>query len=200
MSLSLLQKQRARRVAGVVSEVLAPIVLVVADAFAVAIHAEGMPKGALLGLVAAFFAGGLPYAFVRVRVRSGQLVDRDVSRREQRPLVMILVLASVGSGLLVLRLLDAPRQLFALLAAMAAGMAVSLAISLFWKVSLHSAVAGGSVTALAALIDIRLLALSPLVGLVGWARVEVQAHTAAQVAVGALVGAIVGGGVAALIG
>jgi len=38
-------------------------------------------------------------------------------------------------GLVILRLLHAPRDLFALMVAMVAGMAITLLVSTFWKIS-----------------------------------------------------------------
>jgi membrane-associated phospholipid phosphatase len=40
-----------------------------------------------------------------------------------------------------------------------------------------------------------LLLLWPLVGLVGWSRVRLGDHTVAQVAIGAVVGGLVAGGI-----
>ncbi len=67
------------------------------------------------------------------------------------------------------------------------------AITLRWKVSVHSAITAGAVAVLAAVYGPWAGLLAPLVVLVGWSRVRLRCHTAAQVAVGALVGAGVGG-------
>jgi membrane-associated phospholipid phosphatase len=148
-------------------------------------------RGLALGLIAVFFAGGLPYGLVLIGVRRGRLTDHHISRREQRPPVMAIALVSVVSGLLVLRWLDAPRALFALMAAMVAGLIVALVITSFWKISIHAATAAGTVASLAILVSPWWLIASPLVVLTGWARVEIRDHTPVQVLVGSIVGAVV---------
>jgi membrane-associated phospholipid phosphatase len=82
-------------------------------------------------------------------------------------------------------------MLVALLGAMAAGLAASLLVNLFWKLSLHTAVMAGAVAILGVMFGPPLLVLAPLVGLVGWSRVEVGDHSSAQVAAGAGLGAAV---------
>jgi membrane-associated phospholipid phosphatase len=185
--------------ARLVTEVMSPVVLIVVVTLIVAVHSAGAVRGMALGLVAFFFAGGLPYGLVLIGVRRGLLTDHHISRREQRPLIMAIALASVVAGLVVLRWLDAPRALFALVVAMVAGLVVALAITSFWKISIHAASAAGTVACLAILVSPWWLFLAPLVVLTGWARVEVRDHTPVQVSVGAIVGAGVAAGVLLLV-
>jgi len=127
--------------ARLVTEVMSPAVPVVVVIFIVAVHSAGAGRGLLLGLVAAFFSAGFPYGVVLIGVRRGRLTDHHISRREQRPRMMAIALASLAAGLLLLFWLDAPRALFALVASMVAGLAVTLAVTSFWKISIHAAVA-----------------------------------------------------------
>jgi len=193
------QGDTRRRIARLVTEVMSPVVLIVVVSLIVAVHSAGAGRGLALGLVAVFFVGGFPYALVLIGVRRGLLTDHHISRREQRPRIMAIALASAVAGLVVLRWLDAPRALFALLAAMVAGVAVALAVTSFWKISIHAASAAGTVACLAILVSPWWLVLAPLVVLTGWARVEIRDHTPVQVLVGAIVGAVVAGGVLALV-
>jgi len=193
------QGDTRRRIARLVTEVMSPVVLIVVVTLIVAVHSAGAFRGLALGLVAIFFAGGLPYGLVLIGVRRGRITDHHVSRREQRPRMMAIALASLAVGLLVLRWLDAPRAVFALMAAMVAGLAVALAVTSFWKISIHSAAAAGTVASLAILVNPWWLLLAPLVALTGWARVEIRDHTPVQVFVGAIVGAVVAAGVLLLV-
>lgn len=185
--------------ARLVTEVMSPGVPIMVVILVVAVHSAGAVRGLLLGLVATFFAAGFPYGLVLIGVRRGRLTDHHISRREQRPRMMAIALASLAAGLLVLFWLDAPRALFALLAAMVAGLAVALAVTSFWKISIHSAVAAGTVTSLAILVSPWWLLLAPMVVLTAWARVEIREHTPEQVLVGAIVGAVVVAGVLLLV-
>jgi hypothetical protein len=199
VSALLSQGDTRRRMARLITEVMAPVVLIVVVILIVAVHSAGPARGLALGLVAIFFAGGLPYGLVLIGVRRGRLTDHHVSRREQRPRMMAIALVSVAVGLLVLRWLDAPRPLFALVAAMVAGLAVALAITSFWKISIHAAAAAGTVACLAILVSPWWLLLTPLVALTGWARVEIRDHTPIQVLAGAIVGAVVAASVSLLV-
>jgi hypothetical protein len=185
--------------ARLVTEVMSPVVLIVAVTLIVAVDSAGPARGLALGLVATFFLVGFPYGLVLIGVRRGRLTDHHISVREQRPRMMAIALASVVSGLLVLRWLGAPRALFALMASMVAGLAVALAITSFWKISIHAGGAAGTVTSLAILVSPWWLLVAPLVVLTGWARVEIRDHTLVQVIVGAVVGAVVSSGVLLLV-
>jgi hypothetical protein len=199
MSTVLSQGDTRHRLARLVTEAMSPVVLIVFVTLIVAVHSAGVVRGLALGLVAIFFAGGLPYGLVLIGVRRGQLTDHHVSRREQRPRMMAIALASVAVGLLVLRWLDAPRALFALMAAMVAGLVVALAITSHWKISIHAAAAAGTVVSLVMLVSLWWLLLVPFIVLTGWARVVIRDHTPAQVSVGAIVGAVVAAGVLLLV-
>jgi membrane-associated phospholipid phosphatase len=167
--------------------------------FIVAVHSSGVMRGLALGLVAIFFAAGIPYGLVLIGVRRGRLTDHHIALRDQRPRMMAIALVSVVSGLLVLLWLDAPHALFALVVSMVAGLAVTLAVTSFWKISIHAAVAAGTVASLAILVGPWWLILLPLVVLTSWARVEIRDHTPVQVVVGAIVGAVVAAGVLLLL-
>lgn len=184
------------RVARLITELLAPIVLIFVLLIVVAVHSTGsVVRGLELGLVAAFFAGGLPYTVLIYGLRRGRLGDRHLKRRQERPALMLFGLISVTCGYFVMRWLDAPGELVALVVAMVAGVAVALAVSLFWKISVHTACVAGSVAVLAILVRPAALALAPLIVATAWARVTLRDHTPAQVLVGALVGAAVAGSV-----
>ena len=199
MSTVLSRGDTRERMARLVTEVMSPVVLIVFVTLIVAVHSAGVARGLGLGLVAIFFAGGLPYGFVLIGVRRGQLTDHHVSRREQRPRIMAVALASVAAGLLVLHWLDAPRTFLALVAAIVAGLVVALAVTSFWKISIHAAAAAGTMASLAILVSPWWLLLAPVVVLTGWARVVIRDHTPAQVSVGAIVGAAVAAGVLLLV-
>ena len=184
-------QSRSERLAHLISEVLSPVYQVFFMLFAVGIHSAGFVRGLLLGGLAALFAGGIPYLVLAAGVRRGRFTDMHLSRREERPIMMAIGLASVAVGLGLMALLDAPPELFALVGAMVAGVAVALLISTFWKISIHTSVTAGSATILAIVFGPWALVLAPLVVAVAWARVRLRAHTVGQVVVGAAVGAAV---------
>lgn len=113
--------------------------------------------------------------------------------------MLVVGIVSVLAGLALLATLGAPRGLVALVAAMAVGLAASTTVTLFWKISVHTAVNAGAVTILVLVFGPGLLVLAPAVALVGWSRVEVEEHSPLQTVGGAVLGAVVAAGVFVLL-
>jgi hypothetical protein len=151
-------------------------------------HADGL-AGAGWGLLAAFFVAVLPTVFIDYGIRRGRWDDRNVGARRPRMVVLAFITASVATGLILLLVLGAPRILTGYLAFMLASVAVLAAITLVWKISIHCAVASGSVAILAFTYGPLVLSGYLLVGLLGWSRVALGDHTIAQTVVGSVLGA-----------
>jgi membrane-associated phospholipid phosphatase len=151
-------------------------------------HADGR-AGLLWGLLAALFAAVLPTLFISYGVRHGRWGDRNVGARRPRLVVLAFITASVATGLILLVLLGAPRLLTGYLTFMLASVALLAGITTVWKISIHCAVAAGSVTILALFYGPPVLAGYVLVALLGWSRVVLEDHTVAQVVAGSVLGA-----------
>jgi membrane-associated phospholipid phosphatase len=154
-------------------------------------HADGL-AGVGWGLLAALFASVLPTVFIVRGVRRGRWADRNVGARRPRLIVLGFITASVAAGLILLTVLGAPRALTRCLAFMLASVAVLALVTLAWKISIHCAVASGSVAVLAFCFGPLVVAAYLLVALLGWSRVVLADHTVAQVAAGAVLGAAAG--------
>ncbi|MQT03225.1 hypothetical protein FF041_24440 [Streptomyces jumonjinensis] len=182
-----------------ITDVFAPGLLVVVVLLAVGWHSTRSLTGVAWGFLAAFFCGILPYAFIIAGVRLGRLTDLHLRVRRQRFVPLAVTMTSVVAGITALTVLDAPREILALVAAMLAGLAVTLTVTKWWKVSVHTAVAGGVVAVLALSYGPALAWCSPAVVLIGWSRVRLRDHTVAQTVVGALIGSSIAAGVFALL-
>jgi membrane-associated phospholipid phosphatase len=183
-------RSRKTTVAWIITEALGPVVQIVALLLIVGVHeSSSVWQGLAYGAIAAVFAGLIPYAIVLTGVRLGRLGDRHVYERAERPAMMLLALCSVTFGLWFMHTLDAPRGLFALVAAMVAGLATTLTITLWWKISIHTAVAAGSAVTLSTNFGPWGLAWLPVVVLIAWSRVATGAHTPRQTVIGAMIGA-----------
>ena len=117
-----------------------------------------------------------------------------MAHRPESRIVRILVarrrlMASVAAGLILLLVLGAPPLLTGYLAFTLASVAVLAAITTVWKISIHCAVASGSVTILALMYGPLVLGGYVLVALLAWARVTVKDHSVAQVIAGSVLGA-----------
>jgi len=171
-----------------VSYLLEPKNWLIVTVVGVGFHADGL-AGAGWGLLAALFAAVLPAVFIWFGIRRGRWEDRNVGARRPRLVVLAFITASVTTGLILLVVLGAPALLTGYLAIMLVSVAGLALITTVWKISIHCAVASGSVAILALTYGPLVLAGYLLVGLLGWSRVAVRDHTWPQVAGGTVLGA-----------
>ena len=183
---------RRLRVARLVGELLSPPPILVVLALVVAWDSSPTPAMAVLwGAVAALFASVLPYALILRGVRRGRLTDRNISLREQRIRFAAVAIASILTGLTVLAAFDAPAEMVALQVSIAVGVACGWVITLWWKISVHAAIAAGAATVLLLVFGLALLVVWPLVAVIALSRVQVGDHTPAQVLAGIALGIVV---------
>jgi hypothetical protein len=176
------------------TEVLAPAPTVTVLVLVIAGHsASTVAEAVRVGGLALLFTSLLPFLYILRGVRRRRLTDHHISERAQRPLPLLIGLGSMVVGLLVLAATGAPRELVALIGSMAVTLAAATAITLAWKISLHVAVAGGTLAVLALVFGPVALVFAPAVALLAWARVETGAHDLAQVLAGAVLGSALGG-------
>ncbi len=150
--------------------------------------------GLLWGLVVLVFVCALPYAVIIRGVRRGTYTDHHLHLRQQRPVPFAIAAGIALAGLVVSTAGGAPRPLIALVVASVAGLAVTAGASTVWKMSVHSGVTAGSAVVTGIVLGpIGYLCGLVLLVLVGWSRVQLRAHTPAQVVVGAVVGATIAG-------
>jgi membrane-associated phospholipid phosphatase len=108
--------------------------------------------------------------------------------------VILVAATSVIAGLALMLLLDAPRDLVALVVAMLGGLALTFAATRWWgKVSFHTAVAAGTATTLGLVFGPWLYTSWVLVATIAWSRVRLAEHTLAQSVLGAVLGAVAAG-------
>lgn len=140
-------------------------------------------------LVATVFVTLIPTTALILMRRRKLVGDMHVTERSQRAPVLVIAAISIASGALLLLLVNAELVLFQEIAGIFIGLAVCFAITLFWKVSIHSAVA--TYVALAATSGIPII--GPVIALlfsavIGWSRVQIRHHTPSQVLVGQIIG------------
>lgn len=183
---------RRLRVARLVSELLSPPPILAVLALVVAWDSSPTPAMAVLwGGIAALSASVLPYALILRGVRRGRLSDNNISLREQRIRFGVVAMGSILLGLVLLAAFDAPSEMVALQASIAVGVACGWVVTLWWKISVHAAIAAGAATVLLLVFGLALLAVWPLVALIAWSRVRVGDHTTAQVFAGVALGVVV---------
>ncbi|WUU84284.1 hypothetical protein OG790_23900 [Streptomyces cellulosae] len=181
-----------RRSARLVTEVLAPANLVIGVLLVIGWHSTSSLAGAGWGLLAGAFCGGLPIAYIVAGVRRGRWTDKHLKVRSQRWIPLFVTLGSVLVGTGLLLALDAPREVVALvaamIAAMIAGLVLTVAVTIWWKVSVHTAVASGVAVVITVAYGWWAALLFLGVATVGWSRVSLRDHTTAQVIAGTILG------------
>jgi membrane-associated phospholipid phosphatase len=179
---------RGRTAAEWVTYLLEPKNWIIATVIIVGWHADGV-AGLGWGLLAAFFAGVVPTLFITRGIRHGRWDDRNVGAKRPRLIVLTFITASLAAGLVLLVALGAPPELSGYFGCMLVSVAVLAAITTVWKISIHCAVACGSVTILGLMYGPQVIPAYALVALTAWSRVVLKDHTAAQVIAGCVLGA-----------
>ncbi|NHD18317.1 MULTISPECIES: phosphatase PAP2 family protein [Actinopolyspora] len=186
--------------ARLLNEALAPSVIVLVLPLTVAWQATGAVLPTVLwSSVVALTSSVLPMGVVVWGSRTGRWDGHHVRDRRGRliPFITLIVLSMLGLAILISA--EAPWPLIALDIGMIVSLFLTGAITIFWKVSIHSAVAAGATVVLALTYGALWWLLAVVVAAVSWARVAVEDHTPAQVVGGALTGALVGSGCFAML-
>lgn len=176
------------RIAAAISVLLSPFLVPAASILPVVyIYAVTLRQAILWPLIIILFISVLPSLFVLMLFRLGQISDIQLTVREQRlkPLFFSLASALVGSS--ILHLVDAPQEIVWICIAYAINGVVFTLITPLWKISFHSGVTAGCVTALTLLVNGQLAWLFLLLPLIAWARVHRKRHTFLQTVVAALI-------------
>jgi membrane-associated phospholipid phosphatase len=136
------------------------------------------------------FGTMVPLVMMYQLTKLGLISDFDVSERQERTRPLVGAAASYLAGSGVLLLLRAPTMIVALMLCYACNTVIMMLITLRWKISIHASGVAGPATALVYSMGAWAAVFFILLIPVGWARVQLKAHTPWQVFAGALVTAI----------
>ena len=140
------------------------------------------------------------FVVIMFLVRHGKLDGIFIRARRQRNWIYLLATMCAVTGWIILYYSGAPTALVASFVAALLAMLLFMFINLWWKISVHTAFVAASVTVLIALYGIPGMVAAVLLPLVVWSRVELEHHSPAQVATGALLAALIVVGVFLLFG
>ena len=175
---------RMERVAHLLSYALHPAVLMVGTMVALSACGRGSLALSLLD-AAILLAGLLPgLAYIAVKARRGEFSHYHLLLKEERRVVLPLLLLGLLGSLLVFWLSGAPRFVVdGLLIGLLGGIGVTV-ITRFWKISLHATVSMAC-AAFCLPVSLPLAGLMALIALLtGLARLPIKHHTPAQVLAG----------------
>lgn len=180
------------KAARTVTDWLAPWVVIIAVCLATAWRATGSVGGTVLwGGAVALFTSAIPMAIIRWHMRRGRVTDIHVRHHAHRLAPLVGIVASAAAGLTVMHLAAADPLLLALAWTLFLGVLTTTIITVFWKISFHTAVATMAVVITTALYGPVMLCGLTVVAAIGWSRVRLGDHTAAQAVVGSAWGAVV---------
>lgn len=154
-----------------------------------------MSAKAMIWLIALLTTCLIPATVIGIGLKSGLISDSYISNRKQRPIPYLFTI--LGYVLCILWLHRIGIDLFytAPLVGAIIGLLIMLPINYFWKISAHLSAIGGLCGGVFtfALINgttpiISFIGLVLLCGVLGWARMELKAHTFGQVCCGWLNG------------
>ncbi|MCH0541904.1 hypothetical protein I3F58_20490 [Streptomyces sp. MUM 203J] len=181
---------RVEAVARRVTDLLQPRNVLVAGMAAIGLAAAGgHGAGLLWGLLGALCAGIVPAGYIEWERGRGRWGDRHVVDRTKRAPIFFVILGSVGTGALLMRLGGAPSGILVAMLVLWVMTVGLLAVNTVWKISVDSAVASSVVTLMACVHSPWWLLAYGMTAAVCWSRVALGYHTVGQTVAGAGLGA-----------
>jgi membrane-associated phospholipid phosphatase len=129
----------------------------------------------------------VPLIFFVVSYKLKWVSDIDLSHREERPVFLAVFILSLFAASAILYLLHVPLRFFVYVFSGLIMMIIASLITLYWKISFHTAVVTSVVTAIVILGGFEFWPFFLLIPVVAWARVALKKHTLWQAIGGALV-------------
>ncbi|MEV1026736.1 hypothetical protein [Streptomyces sp. NPDC050264] len=173
-----------------VTDSLQPRNVLVAGMLGIGVAATGDLSGVPWGLLGALCAGIVPAGYIEYERRRGTWGDRHVVDRTKRAPIFLVILMSIGVGVLVMLLGHAPPDILRAMIALWVMTVVLLSVNTVWKISVDSAVASAVVALLAVVHSPWWLLGYSIAAAVCWSRVALRHHTVLQTVTGAALGAL----------
>ncbi len=134
----------------------------------------------------------LPVLYIVWMVRRGKIGDIHMKERHERLRPFLVSILCTAVAWQILRMMGAPAMLPMVAVFSVVQLAIMTLITLVWQISMHTMSITGAIVATGIVFGpVSALVISPLVPLVGAARLKLHRHTLAQVIAGSLVGAII---------
>jgi membrane-associated phospholipid phosphatase len=146
--------------------------------------------GLLVAFIAVLFGAVAPFLYLYLLLRKEKVTRIDVPIRQQRTIPYLNSSAIYFAGFVLLLLAKASAPVCALMFCYATNTLVISLINTQWKISAHAMGAAGPLTLLAIAFGPYVLPAFPIIAVVAWARVELKAHSTAQVVAGSVLGIV----------
>ncbi|MDM8520911.1 phosphatase PAP2 family protein [Anaerolineales bacterium HSG6] len=185
-------KQYDQTIARWVSHIISPHVVGSVMACLLTFLYNDKPFVPFLWLLMSIFVVTVPpIAYILWLVHTGHLQDFYMPQRSKRLRPLIFVIVWLFICLMGLRYLQAPLSIEVVILFVLALTVTMSIITLFWKISFHSASITTAFVTLVIVVGVKAWFALLLIPLVGWSRVRLQRHTPYQVLMGCLVGVLI---------
>ncbi len=187
-----MQTEMKKRIANLTSNILNPFLLCLAMIVLLSFVSASSTLDALKWALIAMALSVLPVFLVIIYlVRKSRLDAVFTNIREQRTKLYLLAGLCAIVSRITLAYLRAPSILVAAFTAGLSLTVIFMLVNLWWKISLHTALVAASATVLVMMYGWAAAVTVTLVPLTAWARIELEYHSLAQTATGALLAALI---------
>ncbi|MFC2001685.1 hypothetical protein ACFLUZ_04170 [Chloroflexota bacterium] len=181
-----------KRVAKLTSNIVNPFSVSLVMIILLSFRSASSIADALRWLLVSIAFSILPvFSVIILLVRNRKLEGIFIKARRQRNKIYLLASVCSAVGCVVLYYLGAPRELIAAFVAGLSAIVIFMFINLLWKISVHTAFVTASVTVLIILYGPIGALAAVLLPLIAWSRIELEHHSPAQAAIGALLAALI---------
>ncbi|RXK88502.1 phosphatase PAP2 family protein [Chlorobaculum sp. 24CR] len=178
-----------RRFASLVSWIISPVVVAPAVYLLIVLYRYSAKSSHLDWFLVLFLSATIVPMFLIYGLKKiGRVSDYNISFREQRFLPLLVLVGVNLVGYELMKQLDAPRFLSAILLFNAVNTVFILLVTLQWKISIHLFSLTSSIALLVLSFGPLALALLCFVPLLMWSRMYLKAHNFMQTLVGSLIG------------
>ncbi|BCU68140.1 hypothetical protein HS7_15770 [Sulfolobales archaeon HS-7] len=146
--------------------------------------------GFLTFAVTTFFFSVLPFVITLYMMKKGIVSDVMIKKREQRVFVILPSILGYGIAIVLTVFLLKNVLISALEATYTINTTIILAITLRYKISIHTAVAGGMAAGLFYVLGWFFVPFFVIPPVVGYARIREKNHSIDQVLIGGIIGVV----------
>jgi len=180
-------EQSHNKIARIISTVFVPpsFTLIVFTIFALVLENEFYKQ--LIVISTAFVFGFIaPIVLFVILRKKKKLIDIDASEKDERTFPFIISILFYLAGLIILIIFNVIIISIAFWFCYISNTLITIFINKHWKISAHSMGASGPLAAMTYVFGPMALVFSLIVLMVGWSRIQLKVHNAAQVSAGIL--------------
>ena len=180
-------EQSINKIARIISTVFVPpsFTLIVFTIFALVLENEFYKQ--LIVISTAFVFGFIaPIVLFVILRKKKKLIDIDASEKDERTFPFIISILFYLAGLIILIIFNVIIISIAFWFCYISNTFITIFINKHWKISAHSMGASGPLAAMTYVFGPMALVFSLIILMVGWSRIQLKVHNAAQVSAGIL--------------